>query len=227
MEDGFKIVIVDTNSESGRKLAKKKPSRIIYFNIDITNLQQVSEFFEKIKTKKINIDHCINLAGGARKQEFKGLENLDNTEIMESINLNLSSQILFAKAVIPFMKESSSDNKSISFISSINAIKDFGLPAYSASKAGLLGITKTLSAELGIYDIRVNCILPGTVLTNKTLTEPKKYEEYVKGSLLGRFASTEEIAEVVFCVSTKLTCITGQKIIADCGQSVKGNYENY
>ncbi len=112
-------------------------------------------------------------------------------------------------------------------MSSINAVMDFGLPAYSAAKSGLLGLTKSLSSETGKYNIRVNSILPGTTLTQKTSVEPKAYDKYLKGSLLGRFSTADEIAETIYCMAEKLTCITGQQIIADCGQSVKGFYANY
>ena len=224
---GHKVVIIDIDDETAKKLISLYPSHSLYYKTDVTDINQILELKRILLSKNITIKHFISLAGGALIQEFNGLEKLDSYLIEESIKLNLNSHILLAKNLLPLIKKCKQSNKSISFISSINALMDFGLPAYSASKSGLLGITKVLSSEIGKYNIRVNSILPGTVLTKGTSSEPKAYSKYIKGSLLNRFTTTDEIAEVIYCISEKLTCITGQQIIADCGQTVKGYYENF
>ena len=223
---GFKVIVFDRNEGSGKAIANANPNKVLFYNVDITNNKNIFEITNKLYLKNVRIQHCISLAGGALLEEFHGIESLEDDSIKYSIDLNLSSHIVLAKNILPLIKECRTTNKSIIFISSINALMDFGLPAYSAAKSGLLGITKVLSSELGKYNIRVNSILPGTVITKRTSNEPKAYGEYLKGSLLGRFATSEEIAEVVYSVSEMLTCITGQSIVADCGQTVKGYYEN-
>lgn len=227
LNDGFKIIVLDINEESGRNLVDENPNSILFYKVDITNSTEILELVTNLEHKNMQIHHCISLAGGALVEEFGGIEQLNDDLIENSIRLNLSSHIMVSRNILPLMKNCKQSNKSISFISSINALMDFGLPAYSAAKSGLLGLTKVLSSEFGKYNIRVNSILPGTTLTESTATEPKSYKSYLKGSLLGRFATTNEIAEVIYSISENLTCITGQSIIADCGQSVKGTYENF
>lgn len=227
LHSGFKIIVIDIDKKGGKDIVQRYPDDVLFFNIDVSSTDEIIELTSELCRKDIRINHCISLAGGAFVEEFGGLEKLDDCLIEKSIKLNLSSHIILSKNILPLMKKCDLENKSISFISSINALMDFGLPAYSAAKAGLLGITKVLSSEIGKYNIRVNSILPGTTLTERTASEPKKYDEYLKGNLLGRLATAKEIAEVIYCISEKLTCITGQHIVADCGQTAKGCYENY
>ena len=126
-------------------------------------------------------------------------------------------------SLLPLFGKEDDLNRSITFVSSINAIKDYGLPAYSAAKAGLLGLISPLAAELGPRQIRVNALLPGTVLTERTIKLPRRLDESRKrGTALDRFATPDEIAEVAYVIAERMTCVTGQQIVADCGQSIKG-----
>ena len=224
---GFKVIVIDIKDDAQQDVKKQYSDDVLFFHVDVSNIKEIRRFTEKLFNKNIHINHFVSLAGGAFVEEFKGIENLDDFLIEKSIKLNLNSHIILSKHILPLMKNCTSTNKSISFISSINALMDFGLPAYSASKSGLFGITKVLSSEFGKYNIRVNSILPGTTITQRTAKEPKNYDKYLQGNILGRFATADEIAEVIYCVADRLTCITGQNIVADCGQTVKGNYENY
>lgn len=224
---GMNIIILDINPLNKQNIYRTNKGNILYYNVDIRLSSAIKTFVSTLTKEKIRISHLISLAGGALKGEFDKFENTDDDVFKQSINLNLNSHILLTKHLLPLMSDLNISNKSITYISSINAKMDFGLPAYSAAKSGLIGLTKTLSAELGKKGIRVNSVLPGTTLTDRTSKEPKDFSEYFKGSLLNRFASAEEIAEVVYCVAIKFTSVTGQEIIADCGQTVKGNYENY
>jgi NAD(P)-dependent dehydrogenase (short-subunit alcohol dehydrogenase family) len=224
---GLKVIVFDINENNNLQIDDANRNNLLFYNVNMSDANEIIKITEKLAQKGIKIQHCISLAGGALVEEFNGLEKLDGDLIEKSIQLNLSSHIVLSKYILPLMKSCDLSNKSITFVSSINALMDFGLPAYSAAKSGLLGITKVLSSEVGKYNIRVNSLLPGTTITKKTLSEPKAYNEYLKGSLLSRFATADEIAEVIYCISENLTCITGQHIIADCGQTVKGYYENY
>jgi 3-oxoacyl-[acyl-carrier protein] reductase len=105
-------------------------------------------------------------------------------------------------------------------IGSIVAIRGYsGLAAYSASKAGLEGLTRSLARELGGKGFRVNCLLPGYVETelSKNLSEPQK-QQIVRRTPLGRLATSADIAPVVeFLLSDRSRFITGQSIVVDGG----------
>lgn len=105
---------------------------------------------------------------------------------------------------------------------SIAALGNIGQANYSASKAGVIGLTKTLALEWARYGIAVNCVAPGGVKTSMTETIPEKIvENLLKGVPFGRFAEPEEIAAAhAFLASKEATYITGQVLFVDGGTSV-------
>ena len=226
LREKFHVIVLDKNAYVKPTDIDLNSEEVLFFDIDISNINDIKKLTQKMLNRGITINHFISLAGGSLLEEFDGLEKLDDFLVKKSIEINLTSHITLTRNILPLMKKCLKPDKTICFISSINALLDFGLPAYSAAKSGLLGLTKVLASEFGKYNIRVNSLVPGSVLTEKSLDEPKNYSEYIKASMLGRFATVEEISEAVFRLCVNLTCITGQSIVADCGQSVKGYYEN-
>ena len=107
------------------------------------------------------------------------------------------------------------------FISSINGMRGkFGLAGYSASKAGLIGLTRTLARELGPSGIRVNAVAPGYILTDLTSRlDPRFLEKAREESALGRLGQPEDVADVVaFLASPRARHVTGEVLRVDGGQ---------
>lgn len=163
----------------------------------------------------------ISLAGGAIYGEFQGLVETLIEDVSTSIDLNLKSHIFITQLAVKIMKGHGCEDKFITLISSINALKSYGLPVYSAAKAGLLGLVRASAAELGQFGIRINAVVPGTVLTPRTVNQPKNFEKLKEGTVLGRLTTTQEVARVITSLSVDFTCVTGQFIVADAGQTIK------
>lgn len=216
------VIIVDIDRENGEKLYHTN-NNIDFFEVDITNYKEVENIRDKIATKYGNITHMISIAGGAYIEEFNGLKNLDIEIIKKSIELNLTSQINIVKEFSTLMEKDLSTNKSITLVSSINALRNYGLPAYSSAKSGLYGFMHSVVDELGESNIRINCISPGTVPTKRTQTEPKDFDKYEKGTSLGRLTTTEDIANSIYAISHLMTTLVGQNIVIDAGQIVTSN----
>ena len=118
-------------------------------------------------------------------------------------------------------------SRSITFVGSLATILGFpNNPAYHASKAGLLGLMRSLAYDLGSKGVRVNCVSPGYIeapMTAESYADPGKRELRTKHTLLGRWGKPEEIANVVaFLCSDKASYITGQNIVVDGGWSCRG-----
>jgi len=209
-----------------------KSDNIYYRKLDVTNVVSMLLFCNWLMDKFGFITDFVSLAGGALPKhwqgtssgEWGGLEDTDTATIAESVNLNLTSHITFTKNLIPLFKKAKGKDKSITFIASINALRDYWLPAYSAAKAGLINLAQTLAVDLGRrYDIRVNTICPGTVPTPRTLTEPKNFGKLLKGTAAKRFATPADIAATVAYI---MECrgITGSTIVVDGGQEAVSPY---
>ncbi len=161
------------------------------------------------------VDICVNNAGISKDNL---LLRITPEQFEEVIQVNLNSVFYMTKQVIrPMMKAKS--GSIINMSSVIGEMGNAGQSSYAASKAGVIGFTKSVAKELGSRNIRCNAIAPGFVETDMTsyLKEGEGADKYKVGIPLGRFASAEDIANVTLFLASDLSSyITGQTISA-CG----------
>jgi NAD(P)-dependent dehydrogenase (short-subunit alcohol dehydrogenase family) len=136
------------------------------------------------------------------------------------LSVNLKGTFLFAQAALPGMRERAWGR--VVNTSSIGSLGNIGQANYAASKAGVIGLTKTLALEYAKYGVTVNAIAPGPVMTAMLAGVPEAIRERIIAQVpVGRIASPDEIAGVhVFLASDDAAFITGQVIFADGGMSV-------
>jgi NAD(P)-dependent dehydrogenase (short-subunit alcohol dehydrogenase family) len=137
----------------------------------------------------------------------------------EVIDVNLTGAFAWAQACSRAMM--AHGGGALVFVSSINGLRGkFGLANYSASKAGLIGLTRTLARELGPRGIRVNAVAPGFIRTDLTAKVEQRYlDQAVAETALGRLGEPEDVAEAVaFLVSPAALHITGTVLPVDGGQ---------
>jgi 3-oxoacyl-[acyl-carrier protein] reductase len=161
------------------------------------------------------IDICVNNAGISKDNLLLRMTPEQWDDVM---NVNLKSVFNMTKQVIrPMMKAKS--GSIINMSSVIGEMGNAGQSSYAASKAGVIGFTKSVAKELGSRNIRCNAIAPGFVETDMTsyLQDGAAADKYKAGIPLGRFASTEDIANVTLFLASDLSSyITGQTISV-CG----------
>jgi 3-oxoacyl-[acyl-carrier protein] reductase len=161
------------------------------------------------------VDICVNNAGISKDNL---LLRMTPEQWNEVINVNLNSVFYMTKQVLkPMMKARSGSIINMSSI--IGEIGNAGQASYAASKAGIIGFTKSVAKELGSRNVRCNAIAPGFVETDMTsyLKDGEGADKYKAGIPLGRFASTEDIANVTLFLASDLSSyVTGQTISA-CG----------
>lgn len=171
----------------------------------------VNDVLDKFKT----VDICVNNAGISKDNL---LMRLTPEQWNEVIQVNLNSVFYMTKMVIkPMMK--ARNGAIINMSSIIGEIGNAGQTSYAASKAGIIGFTKSVAKELGSRNIRCNAIAPGFVETDMTsyLKDGEAADKYKSGIPLGKFATTEDIANTaLFLASDMGSYITGQTISV-CG----------
>ena len=187
--------------------------------IDLENDEEIKVNLTNLLKDYQEIHGLINNAG----QIFNGLVQMTpRSEFSKMLDINFFAPLAFTQIIIKKMIRNK--NGSIVNISSTSSEDcPVGRAAYSTSKIALEAMTKTLAYELGRYNIRANCILPG--LTNTKLMKENTNEtvlnETLKNIALGRIAEPEEIASLVcFLCSSKASYITAQSIRVDGGLRV-------
>ena len=162
------------------------------------------------------VDICVNNAGISRDNLLLRMTEEQWNDVMQ---VNLNSVFYMTKQVIrPMMKAKTGTIINMSSI--IGEMGNAGQSSYAASKAGIIGFTKSVAKELGSRNIRCNAIAPGFVETDMTsyLKEGESADKYKAGIPLGRFASGEDIANVTLFLASELSSyVTGQVITADGG----------
>ncbi len=197
---------------------KKSKGDACICQADLTDSEQTNEMIKTIVKKDGAIDILVNNAGETKDSLFVFMQEANWDGILTA---NLKPAFLCSKAVIRKMiKKKSGGIINISSVSGV--IGSPGQCNYSAAKAGLIGMTKSLARELGPFGIRVNAVAPGLIKSALAAALPKEAEEnIIKMTSLGRIGTPEEVAEVVaFLALPASSYITGQTLIVDGGFSL-------
>ena len=182
---------------------------------DVRNFDDVSEMVKKTLDKFGTVDILINNAGITRDNLIMRMDEKDFDDV---IAINLKGAFNCIKAVTrPMMKQRS--GAIVNMASVVGIMGNAGQANYSASKAGLIGLTKSTAKELSSRGIRANAIAPGFIESLMTDKLPENVkDEYFKAIPLGRFGTAEDIANTAaFLVSDMVSYITGQVIHIDGG----------
>jgi len=188
------------------------------FQIDVRDFEKAKELVEKVKQEFGKLDILINNAGITKD---KALMMMTRDDWQEVIDTNLGGLFnLTRSCIVTFLKQKSGDIINISSVSGI-----IGLARqvnYAASKAGIIGFTKSLAREVAPYNIRVNAVAPGFIETDMVSGLKEEYKTEVKKRIpLGRFGTASDVANTVkFLLDPKSAYIAGQTIIIDGGLSI-------
>jgi len=212
-----KVVLFDLQEEKLASVQKELSSysEIVYFAVDVTELPKVEEAVNKIIDKFSRIDILVNNAGITRDNLILRLKEEDWDKV---IAINLKGVFNCSKAVAKFMLKQRA-GKIVNISSVIGIMGNAGQTNYGASKAGIIGFTKSLAKELGPRGICVNAVAPGYIRTAMTDKLPEEVKKKMLAMIpLGRFGKPEDIAAaVLFLASEASSYITGKVLTVDGG----------
>lgn len=218
-ENNFDIVVnYRTENETLKTLKEEIENNNVNFYAvqgDVSNFNDTEKMVKEIIEKYSKIDVLINNAGITKDNLIARMKKEDFEDV---INVNLIGTFNVTKNVVPYMMKQR--NGRIINISSVVGINgNAGQSNYSASKAGIIGFTKSLAKELGSRNILVNAIAPGFIETQMTdVLKDEVKEEIVKNIPLRRTGKPQDVANVVkFLTSDDSSYITGQVIQVDGG----------
>jgi NAD(P)-dependent dehydrogenase (short-subunit alcohol dehydrogenase family) len=218
---GSRVAFLDIQDSAGEQLVERLDalgmSRPVYFHCDLTDIDALKKSVQQILDRFQTIDVLVNNAGNDTRHS---MADVTSATWDQSMAVNLKHQFFMAQAVIPAMQKAR--RGSIINMSSIAwAIPSINMPVYVTAKAAIVGMTRTLAHEIGSDNIRVNCVMPGAILTErqKRLWFTDTYQaEILARQALKRMILPEEVARLVlFLASDDSSAITNQTYVIDGG----------
>ncbi|MGQ9665143.1 MAG: 3-oxoacyl-[acyl-carrier-protein] reductase [bacterium] len=215
IENGAAVIIVDIDQELGNATAKQLGEKAFFYYMNIADEQSVNDTINQILDTFAKIDILVNNAGITND---KLLIRMTKEDWERVININLTGTFLVTRAVVKNMMKQHY-GRIVNIASVIGMMGNAGQANYAASKAGIIGFTKSCAKELASRYITVNAIAPGFIETKMTEKLPDEVKQmYFKLIPLGRFGKPEDVANLaLFLCSDQADYITGQVIAIDGG----------
>lgn len=216
VEQGAIVYCVDDNADALHETVKNLADKTHSVICDITSESDVTDLMSRIDTRHCRLDVLVNNASIASIDSFLDTP-LETWQHM--ISMNLTSAFLCSREAARIMVKAGKG--SIINVSSTSAQTGEGPSHYVASKAGMMGLTRSTARELAANGVRVNTLIPGATDTPMMANLPKEWvDAMIHATPLGRLCKTEEVARVVaFLGSDEASFITGQNIAVNGGMA--------
>lgn len=224
VEEGAKVVICDVDESAGQALAEELGHDMRFYKVDVTKRQEVQAWVDDVIDEFKRVDVLVNNAGITRDglfvkfKEGELVSQMSEKDFDLVINVNLKGVFNCAQAVTPYMIKQGG-GVILNASSIVGLYGNFGQTNYAATKFGVIGMTKTWARELGRYQIRVNAVCPGFILTEMVEKMPEKILEGLASKTpLGRMGSPIDVANL-YCwlASDEASYIHGAAISIDGG----------
>ena len=202
IDSGAKVVIWDIDQNEAKKALDKVNSKnLTYQSVDVSNLDTINKKLSEVENIHGKIDIFVNNAGVAGKNTTVVEYPVD--EWNKVINLNLNSVFYCCKSVVPFM-EKNNYGRIVNIASIAGKEGNPNASAYSTSKAGVIGLTKSLGKELAQKNIAVNCVTPAAAKTRIFDQMTDEHINYMLSKIpRNKFAKVEELASLVTWLSSE------------------------
>lgn len=218
-KNGYNLVINyvsdNTNLDEIKKEFSKYGAEVLLEKADVSNFSECEKMVTSAIEKFRKIDTLVNNAGITRDNLLMRMKEEDFDKV---ISINLKGTFNLTKLVTPYMMKKR-EGRIVNISSVVGVMGNAGQSNYAASKAGIIGFTKSVAKELATRNILANCVAPGFIATDMTSVLNEKVKENISAQIpLKRMGTAEEIANAVYFLGgEENTYITGQTLNIDGG----------
>lgn len=215
LKQGANIVICDLNQDAVDATSKELGEKTIGVAANVTKVDDVEALFEAATAKFGRVDVVVNNAGITRDTLMIRMDEKDWDAVLDT---NLKGAFLVTKSAAKIMMKQKS-GRIVNISSVVGLIGNAGQANYSASKAGLIGLTKSAAKELAARGVTVNAVAPGYIATDMTKDLPQTAKDYFMNNIpLKREGRPSDVASaVLFLASDEAAYLTGQVLAVDGG----------
>ena len=225
--EGARVVLCDVNETAGRVVAQQLGSEAIFYPVNVTDRKAVQNWVDDVITRYGRVDVLVNNAGILRDglllkmKDGEVISQMAEEDFDLVVSINLKGVFNCTQAVAPAMIRQGG-GVILNATSIVGIDGNLGQTNYIATKAGVIGMTRVWSRELGRYNIRVNAVAPGFTATEILSSMPEKVLKTMKDRTpLGRLGEPREIAHAyLFLASDEASFITGAVLRVDGGMVV-------
>lgn len=218
---GASVALVDVDREALEKAVQSAGDGALPVQADVSRRVDVQRAVAATVERLGGLDILVNNAGICPLSPFS---EITESEWDQVLAINLKGAFFFCQAALPHLRQSAQRGRIINIASVAGQMGGLAVGAhYAASKAGLIGLSKSLARAVAADGVTVNCIAPGTAETGLTASWSKATQASVKAAIpLGRFARPEEVAEAVcFLASDRAGFITGATLDLNGGLNLR------
>ena len=218
IKQGAKVAFLDFNEKDSIKLIKDLNTDNLHFEFcDLRDIEQLKNSIKKISSKFGPIQILVN---NAARDDRQSLQSVTSEYFDERIATNLKHQLFASQAVVSDM-EKNGGGAIINMGSTSWMIGQGGMPCYTTAKSAIQGLTRGLARDLGPKNIRVNCVVPGWIMTERQVDmwlTPESEKELMDRQCIKRKLFPKDIARfVLFMASDEASACSNQSFVVDGG----------
>lgn len=227
-DEGARVAVVDLESDRVATVVDEiervhGTDRVLGFALDVTDRGELGSMVKTVVDRWGRVDCLVNNAGVSLVSSLLQDDDSFVQAWRRTLDVNLSAYVHLARLVVPTMK-SAHYGRIVNIASTESIVATGGLAAYSASKAGVTGLTRSMAVELGRFGITVNCVCPGPINTGMTAAITSEAKDiYAKRRVpLRRYGEPEEVAHMTFGLCLPAASFTnGATLVVDGGMTIR------
>lgn len=227
-DEGAQVYLLDVNEEALRTVADEisavHGNRCVGFSVcDVSRADQRQAAVNAAVATLGGVDVLVNNAGISRPTPVGAHDDVFGPNWDDTLEVNLSAHAHLVRLCLPWLERAPNGGRVVNVASTEAIVATRGLSAYTASKHGVIGLTKGLAVELGRKNVTVNAVCPGPILTNMTsaIADEAKSAYARKKVPVGRYGDPEEVAHMTLSLCLPAASfVTGAALVVDGGMSV-------